>query len=105
MSAIPRHLLARVANDVLAAPFTRLCDDTSAREQLTSATANCAREFSGLVSQIPQMPMHRQHAGERLRVGYLSSDFRDHPVAYLLGEVFELHDRSQVEVYAYSTFG
>jgi predicted O-linked N-acetylglucosamine transferase (SPINDLY family) len=37
----------------------------------------------------------------RLRVGYLSSDLREHAVGYLMSDVFGLHDRSQVEVYAY----
>jgi predicted O-linked N-acetylglucosamine transferase (SPINDLY family) len=36
-----------------------------------------------------------------LRVGYLSSDLREHAVGYLLTEVYGLHDRSKVEVFAY----
>lgn len=36
-----------------------------------------------------------------LRVGYLSSDLREHAVGYLMTEVFELHRREQVEVFAY----
>lgn len=40
--------------------------------------------------------------GRRLRVGYLSSDLRDHPVAYLLSDVLLAHDRARVEVFAYS---
>lgn len=36
-----------------------------------------------------------------LRVGYLSSDLREHAVGYLMTEVFGLHDRSKVEVFAY----
>lgn len=39
--------------------------------------------------------------GRRLRVGYISSDLRDHAVGYLMAEVFELHHRSDVEVFAY----
>lgn len=40
-------------------------------------------------------------ANRRLRVGYVSSDLRDHAVGYLMAELFELHDRSKVEVFAY----
>jgi len=36
-----------------------------------------------------------------LRIGYLSSDLREHAVGYLMTEVFGLHDRSKVEVFAY----
>jgi predicted O-linked N-acetylglucosamine transferase (SPINDLY family) len=39
--------------------------------------------------------------GRRLRVGYVSSDLRDHAIGYLMVELFELHDRNQVEVFAY----
>ena len=36
-----------------------------------------------------------------LRVGYLSSDLREHAVGYLMTEVLGLHDRAQVETFAY----
>lgn len=39
--------------------------------------------------------------GGRLRIGYLSSDLRGHAVGHLMAEVFGLHDRSRVEVFAY----
>ena len=37
----------------------------------------------------------------RLRVGYVSSDLRDHAVGFAMTDVFELHDRNKVEVFAY----
>ena len=37
----------------------------------------------------------------KLRVGYVSSDLREHAVGYLMAEVFEQHDRDRVEVFAY----
>lgn len=37
-----------------------------------------------------------------IRVGYLSADFRTHPVAELIVELFETHDRSRVCVTGYS---
>ena len=36
-----------------------------------------------------------------LRIGYLSSDLREHAVGYLMTEVLGLHDRAQVEIFAY----
>jgi predicted O-linked N-acetylglucosamine transferase (SPINDLY family) len=39
--------------------------------------------------------------GRRLRIGYVSSDLRDHAIGYLMAELFELHDRGQLEVFAY----
>lgn len=41
---------------------------------------------------------HYRH--ERLRVAYLSADFRRHPTAYLAAGVFEHHDRSGLELTA-----
>lgn len=38
----------------------------------------------------------------RLRIGYLSVDFRVHAVGFLVQSLFALHDRSRFEVYAYS---
>jgi len=35
---------------------------------------------------------------DKLRVAYLSPDFRSHPVAFLTAELFELHDRSRFEI-------
>ncbi|MDQ2961694.1 MAG: tetratricopeptide repeat protein [Pseudomonadota bacterium] len=38
----------------------------------------------------------------RIRVGYLSSDFHGHPIAYLTAEVFELHERNHFEVFLFA---
>ena len=37
----------------------------------------------------------------RLRIGYLSSDLREHAVGFGMSEVMELHDRSRFEIHAY----
>ncbi|MBB4006248.1 putative O-linked N-acetylglucosamine transferase (SPINDLY family) [Rhizobium taibaishanense] len=49
----------------------------------------------------PQLPRKKTGTGQRLRVGYLSSDLRDHAVGFALREVLELHDKATVEVFAY----
>ncbi len=40
--------------------------------------------------------------GDRLRVGYLSSDFHDHATAHLAAGLFEHHDAARVETFAYA---
>ena len=40
--------------------------------------------------------------GRRLRIGYLSADFRDHPVGRLMPEVIARHDRARFEIVGYS---
>jgi protein O-GlcNAc transferase len=55
----------------------------------------------------PLAAARRPHENSReperpLRVGYVSPDFREHPVARFVLPLFREHDRKQVEVYAYS---
>ena len=38
---------------------------------------------------------------DRVRVGYLSSDFCSHAMSYLIAELFERHDRSRFEIHGY----
>ena len=44
-------------------------------------------------------------AGRRLRVGYISGDFRHHAVSYFIEQLFSHHDTTRVEVCAYSANG
>jgi len=39
---------------------------------------------------------------DRLKVGYFSADFRDHPVSLLAAELFETHDRARFEITAFA---
>lgn len=44
----------------------------------------------------------RVHRKEKICVGYYSADFHDHATAYLMAELFELHDRDRFEWHAFS---
>jgi predicted O-linked N-acetylglucosamine transferase (SPINDLY family) len=46
-------------------------------------------------------PPPRDGRARRLRIGYVSSDLREHAVGYLTARLFALHDRARVEVFAY----
>jgi len=37
----------------------------------------------------------------RIRVGYVSSDLREHAIGYLMTELFEVHDKTKIEIFAY----
>ena len=55
----------------------------------------------------PLEAVRRPHANgaepdRRLRIGYVSPDFREHPVARFVLPLFREHDARQVEVFAYS---
>jgi len=47
-------------------------------------------------------PIPRRSRNEKIRIAYFSADFKNHPVAYLVAELFEIHDKSQFEIYAFS---
>jgi predicted O-linked N-acetylglucosamine transferase (SPINDLY family) len=49
----------------------------------------------------PPSPRKRIGTDKRLRIGYVSSDLREHAVGFALCEVLELHDKSKVEIFAY----
>jgi len=62
------------------------------------------RQFGERVSAgvRPYAPAREPLAGRRLRIGYVSPDFRNHPVALFLEPVLREHDRSGFEIFCYS---
>jgi protein O-GlcNAc transferase len=62
------------------------------------------KKFQALVSGgVREIAVQNRNPSKRLRIGYLSPDFRQHSVAYFIFPVIEAHDRSRVEVACYST--
>jgi len=47
-------------------------------------------------------PLLKKDPNKKIRVAYFSGDFRNHPVSFLTAELFELHDKTQFETYAFS---
>ena len=39
---------------------------------------------------------------QKIRIGYFSGDFREHPLAYLTAGLYEAHDREHFEIHAFS---
>ena len=55
-----------------------------------------------LFSRGAPLPRRNRPARPTLRVGYLSCDFREHPVARVVRGVLEAHDRQRYRVYGFS---
>jgi len=53
-------------------------------------------------SRFEPMPLTRRPADGRMRVGYLSADFRAHVMGRLMREVLAAHDPGRVSLYLYS---
>lgn len=47
-------------------------------------------------------PIAKRVPQDRIRVGYFSNDFREHPTSRLIAELIETHDRRRFEVIAFS---
>ncbi len=54
-----------------------------------------------LVSQ-PLPPLVKYPRHDKIRIGYFSADFHNHPGSYLMAGLFEAHDREQFEIIAFS---
>ena len=67
--------------------------------QLAAARRYVAKKV--LPEQATPLAAKGGYRHQRLRIGYLSSDFCSHAVSLLTAELFELHDRSKVEVYGF----
>lgn len=62
---------------------------------------NARENFANLgIQNPPAQGVGRKH--DRIRVGYFSVDFRNHPVAHLTAPLYGLHDRSKFEIWVYS---
>jgi protein O-GlcNAc transferase len=68
--------------------------DLPAEQQL------CARAMGRRFRAEPPLWRGEIYRHDRIRVGYLSSDFHRHATAHLTAGLFEQHDRSRVECYA-----
>jgi predicted O-linked N-acetylglucosamine transferase (SPINDLY family) len=84
---------------IMTAPFAHatLIDDPAHQRKASTLMSNIWRHVQ------PVQRRERTRQPERMRIGYLSSDFHQHATCVLMCELFEHHDRSQFEVFAYST--
>jgi len=124
-TAAPRELLRGVlAGQRVIAPFPFLSVSDSAAAQLecakTYAAFRCGPPQCGSAASVAMTAeaADLRAAGgmtesgafiggnraprDRLRVAYVSADFREHAMSYLMAGVFEHHDRSRVEPLAIS---
>ena len=95
-----RQLTERIErNDSASAPFAVLALTDRASVQRRAAETWVREKFpvSRALPAIAKRPRH-----ERIRVGYFSADFRNHPIAYLTAGLIESHDRARFEVIGFS---
>jgi predicted O-linked N-acetylglucosamine transferase (SPINDLY family) len=87
------------ADAKVAPPFAVLALLNSARLQHRAARIWVQEQYPA-ENSLPAILPHP--ATNRIRLGYFSGDFHEHPVALLAAEFLETHDRSRYEVIAFS---
>ena len=76
---------------------------TTPEEQKICAQNWAQLEFSQLIPLRSQLAFdHNRPSNPKVVIGYLSADFHDHATARLMAQVFELHNRTQFTITAYS---
>jgi predicted O-linked N-acetylglucosamine transferase (SPINDLY family) len=101
LEAEESRLITRVEEgELVAEPFVLLVTPASSTVQL-----RCAQMF--VADRYPPIIPRRRAAGSRatdkIRLGYVSGEFRDQATAYLTAELFECHDRARFEIHAFAT--
>jgi protein O-GlcNAc transferase len=89
------------ANYVLTRHYEARCDRETLAAEARTWAARHAQPAAGLIR-----PHRNDRSPERkLRVGYVSADFRRHPIGYILEAFLPAHDPAQVETFCYSNNG
>jgi len=86
-------------------PFHMLAYPMSLAELLHVATKYSARCKSNVALVETHFTFRPKPKSVRLRIGYVSSDFGNHPLSHLTQSVFGSHDLSRFEVFCYALSG
>ena len=86
-------------NEKVIGPFNLmgLIDDPALHRKASEIFTNYHYPKNYTLCEITPYPKHK-----KIRIGYFSGDFKIHPVAYLTAELYEVHDRNQFEIHAFS---
>jgi len=88
----------RGERSIVTFPLLALTDDLVLQRKAAEIYATHEHPLSSELGELPSPVI----SGSKIRLAYISADFRDHPVANLLVETIERHDRSRFEVIALS---
>lgn len=77
-------------------PILALTDSLSIQRKASEIWMNDKHPPNHSLGFIPKL-----RRKEKIKIGYYSEDFREHPVSYLAVELFELHDKNKFELIAF----
>jgi predicted O-linked N-acetylglucosamine transferase (SPINDLY family) len=78
-------------------PVLALVDSLEIHRKVSDVWINDGYKFNTSLGSIPKYLRQK-----KIRIGYYSADFHNHATAYLMAELFELHDKSKFEIIAFS---
>jgi protein O-GlcNAc transferase len=88
------HLLSAIREGRISSrPFSLLSIHSSPADQL-----KCAEGFIADQPSFAKIWHGDIYSHDRIRIAYLSADFRDHAMGYLMAGLFEQHDESRFEI-------
>ncbi|MCC6913992.1 MAG: hypothetical protein IT566_09845 [Rhodospirillaceae bacterium] len=93
LRTIHHNNLAMIAYQAIMRPLTPSVEK-SVTAALTTQIAALAEGFGPPATGQPK-------STQRLRIGYLSNNFRDHPIGHVTAALFAAHDRAKVEVHVF----
>jgi predicted O-linked N-acetylglucosamine transferase (SPINDLY family) len=99
------RLWLKTAPEAQISPFAFLAmPGTTAAEQKTCADHWLTNRYTSLIAQGQTLNFKYDLLSKKpkIKIAYLSADFRLHPLAFLVTELIELHDRNQFEIIAFS---
>jgi predicted O-linked N-acetylglucosamine transferase (SPINDLY family) len=82
--------------------FCTLYDATATADEIVAVHRAWGARHGAVRAAPPRPSGAAAEPERRLRVGYVSADFRTHPVGFFLSGVLAAHDRSRVEAICYS---
>ena len=77
-------------------PVLAVSDSLSIQGKTTQIWMNDKRPLNTSLG-----PITKRQKKQKIKIGYYSEDFREHPVAYLAVELFELHNKNLFELFAF----
>ncbi len=83
-------------------PFAALSLWDDPEIQRAASRALVARISRGIAPRVHARPASKR---DKITIGYISADFRQHAVSTLLAPLFEMHDRRRFRVFGYSLWG
>lgn len=97
LDQLPPHMISKCALTLLA-----ISDDDVKTKKLFDAHGRWGVDYSNNAAQFPLPPAPAHEPGSKIRLGFMSSDLRNHSVGHVMKPLLEHYDRDRFEIYCYS---